>query len=111
MDIAEDGALLIFFTEVSGEATLIRRLPPNRQGLRVGLEQAAIVVRSLVEALLEGGNVGIATPNADRSLGSTAEQKDLSGPALSPKTAPSITAPSSEPTLEGPLESQSELAA
>jgi len=62
VDVAEDRSLLIFFTEAKGEATLIRRLPPNRQGLRVALEQAAIVVRSLVEALLEGGGVGIAPP-------------------------------------------------
>lgn len=65
IDVADDRSLLIFFTEAEGEATLIRRLPPSQQGLRVALEQAAIVVRSLVEALLEGGGVGIAPP-ADR---------------------------------------------
>jgi hypothetical protein len=65
IEIERDGTLLIFFTEAGAEATLIRRLPPNHQGVRVALEQAAIVVRSLVEALLEGGSVGIA-PAADR---------------------------------------------
>lgn len=66
IEIEPDGTLLIFFTEAGAEATLIRRLPPNRQGVRVALEQAAIVVRSLVEALLEGGSVGIA-PEAGRA--------------------------------------------
>jgi len=68
-----DGSLQIFFTEAGGEATLIRRLRPNQQGLRVALEQAAIVVRSLVEALLEGGTVGIANeadhPGAEKAGG------------------------------------------
>jgi hypothetical protein len=62
IDVADDRSLLIFFTEAEGEATLIRRLPPNPQGQRVALEQAAIVVRSLVEALLDGGGVGIGPP-------------------------------------------------
>lgn len=66
IEIEPDGTLLIFFTEAGAEATLIRRLPPNDQGVRVALEQAAIVVRSLVEALLDGGSVGIA-PEADRA--------------------------------------------
>jgi hypothetical protein len=60
IEIEADGTLLIFLTEAEAEATLIRRLPPNAQGVRVALEQAAIVVRSLVEALLDGGTVGIA---------------------------------------------------
>jgi hypothetical protein len=66
IEIEPDGTLLVFFTEPDAEATLIRRLPPNGQGVRVALEQAAIVVRSLVEALLEGGSVGIA-PESSRA--------------------------------------------
>jgi hypothetical protein len=67
IQFAEDGALLIFFTEPDGEATLIRRLPADRQGARVALEQAAIVARSLIEALIDGGRVGLA-PEASRGL-------------------------------------------
>jgi hypothetical protein len=67
LEVAEDRSLLIFFTEAQGEATLIRRLRANQQGLGVVLEQAAIVVRSLVEALLDGGSVGIRS-DANRRL-------------------------------------------
>lgn len=67
-EVTEDDSLLIFLTEAGGETTLIRRLRPNRQGSRVTVEQAAIVVRSLVEALLDGGNVGVA-PGAGSSFG------------------------------------------
>lgn len=59
-EVGADGSLLIFFTETAGETALIRRLRPNSRGTRVALEQAAIVVRSLIEALLEGGEVGVA---------------------------------------------------
>ena len=37
IEIEPDGTLLIFFTEPGAEATLIRRLPPNDQGVRVAL--------------------------------------------------------------------------
>jgi len=76
--VTDDGSLLIFFTEADGEATLVRRLRPSAQGMRVAVEQAAIVVASLIEALLDGGSVGIGRPTrppanpppppADRSL-------------------------------------------
>jgi hypothetical protein len=72
IQFAEDGALLIFFTEPDGEATLIRRLPANRQGARVAFEQAAIVARSLIEALIDGGRVGLG-PEPNRQVGSEAE--------------------------------------
>jgi hypothetical protein len=68
IEVTEDDSLLIFFIEAGGETTLIRRLRPNQQGSRVTVEHAAIVVRSLVEALLEGGNVGVA-PGAGDSFG------------------------------------------
>jgi hypothetical protein len=56
---AADRSLLVFFTEPGGSATLVRRLPASEAGSRVAIEQAAIVVRSLIEALLEGGRLGI----------------------------------------------------
>ena len=80
IDVAEDGSLLIFFTEADGETMLIRRLPPKREGSRVTLEHAAIVVRSLVEALLDGGNIGIA-PGAGRSFGPKSKE-------VTPNTVP-----------------------
>jgi hypothetical protein len=60
IEVAPDNSLLVFFTEADGETTLIRRLQANPQGWKVALEHGAIVVRSLVEALLDGGRVGIA---------------------------------------------------
>lgn len=83
VEIEPDGTLLIFFTEAAAEATLIRRLPPNQQGLRVALEQAAIVVRSLVEALLDGGHVGIA-PEARRA-GAAGDTAAPAGPDSLPE--------------------------
>jgi hypothetical protein len=95
IEIEPDGTLLIFFTEPEAEATLIRRLPPNQQGLRVALEQAAIVVRSLVEALLDGGHVGIA-PEARRA--------GAGGDAEAPAGSASLPAQTSQPALAGPEE-------
>jgi hypothetical protein len=54
-----DSSILVFFTEAGGDAILIRRLPPSEQSERLATEQAAIVVRSLVESLLEGGRIGV----------------------------------------------------
>jgi hypothetical protein len=84
VELAEDGAVLIFFTEPDGSATLIRRLPPNEQGVRTTVEQVAIVVRSLVEALLDGARVGL-TPGQPAA----AVSKDAAGaPAPSEKRRP-----------------------
>jgi hypothetical protein len=55
-----DSSILVFFTEAGGDATLIRRLPPSQQSERLATEQAAIVVRSLVQSLLEGGRIRVA---------------------------------------------------
>ena len=68
IELGEDGAFLIFFTEPGGTSTLIRRLPPSEQGVRVTVEEAAIVVRSLVLALLEGRRIGMASA-ADSPVG------------------------------------------
>ena len=96
IEIEPDGTLLIFFTEPGAEATLIRRLPPNDQGVRVALEQAAIVVRSLVEALLDGGNVGIA-PEVDRA--ESAKPAENAAEPASPEQSSAVPAlPSSEPS-------------
>jgi hypothetical protein len=62
IEVGDDGAFLIYFTEPGGESTLIRRLPPNDEGVRVTVEEASIVVRSLVLALLEGRRIGMAKP-------------------------------------------------
>jgi hypothetical protein len=95
IEVELDGTLLIFFTEPEAEATLIRRLPSNPQGAGVALEQAAIVVRSLVEALLDGGNVGIA-PGAARG-GANANQESRTGSEPSPASAPPALPSSEEP--------------
>lgn len=85
----QSGDFLIFFTETDGITTLIRRLPRSDQGVRVTVEQAAIVVRSLVEALLDGGRIGIArqadgsTLGAGTSARGGATEKERSEDALS----------------------------
>jgi hypothetical protein len=62
-----DRSILVFFTEPGGSATLVRRLPTSELDDRVAIEQAAIVVRSLVEALLEGGRLGVVAKGAESS--------------------------------------------
>jgi hypothetical protein len=106
LELAEDGAVLVFLTEPNAEATLVRRLPPSRQGVRLGLEQAAIVVRSLVEALLDGGSIGIAAPpgrgtEARRAVepsgGADASRATEPSRAAERTAPPDSVAPSTEP--------------
>jgi len=104
IEIEPDGTLLIFLTEPGAEATLVRRLPPNDQGVRVALEQAAIVVRSLVEALLDGGNVGIAR-EVDRT--GSAEATDAPVEPASPEQSAAVPG---LPSPEQASESDSEAA-
>jgi hypothetical protein len=54
-----DRSILVFLTEPGGSATLVRHLPASELSVRVAIEQAAIVIRSLVAALLEGGRLGV----------------------------------------------------
>src|SRR6185503_11501328 len=51
---------VVSFTEPAIDTTLVRRIRVKPQAKRVALEEAAIVVRSMVEAILDGGHVGIA---------------------------------------------------
>ncbi|HEY8945269.1 MAG TPA: hypothetical protein VIM73_13450 [Polyangiaceae bacterium] len=61
--IDSDGGteLRVFFSEPDGEATLIRRIR-NKSSSRVALEEAGIVVHSIVESLRAGGHVGMVEP-------------------------------------------------
>lgn len=59
VDFRGGGEILVYFTEPGGESTLIRRLRPKSTNAPVALEEAGIVVRSLLEALLDGGRVGV----------------------------------------------------
>lgn len=86
-EVGADGSLLVFFTETAGETALIRRLRPNSRGTRVALEQAAIVVRSLIEALLEGGEVGVAR-GAARSFEPKSKQEAAGPREGSPSRSP-----------------------
>jgi hypothetical protein len=104
IEVGEGDSLLIFFTEADGETTLIRRLPPSKQGARVAFEQAAIVVRSLVEALLDGGSVGIA-PGAEHSFEPESERPAPREASPPPTSAPAASdQPASEPTERPPEE-------
>lgn len=77
IEIASRRDLLIFFTERDGNATLIRRLPRGSGGVRLAIEEAAIIIRSLVEALLEGRRIGM----SDRGV------EPEHGPVVKPKVA------------------------
>jgi hypothetical protein len=77
-----DSSILVFLTEAGGQATLIRLLPPSQQSKRLAIEQAAIVVRSLVESLLEGGRIVIAP------VAAPAETKDLDQRTAEPPRVP-----------------------
>jgi hypothetical protein len=62
IDPGTPGEWVVSFTEPAIDTTLVRRIRLKPQGKRVALEEAAIVVRSMVEAILDGGHVGIARP-------------------------------------------------
>jgi hypothetical protein len=76
VDAGGQGELLLFFTEPGGDLSLIRRIRPRSPAGRVALEEAGIVVRSLLEALLEGGHVGV-----------------LPSPEVPPVVTPPVVAP------------------
>jgi hypothetical protein len=56
------GELLVSLREGGGATTLVRRIEPGPTGSGATLEELGVAVRSLVQALLEGGHVGIAGP-------------------------------------------------
>jgi len=62
---ASSNEWVVSFTEPTIDTTLVRRIRLKPQGKRVALEEAAIVVRSMVEAILEGGHVGIVKPPSE----------------------------------------------
>jgi hypothetical protein len=67
IDPATRGEWVVSFTEPAFDTTLVRRIKLRPQGTLVALEEAAIVIRSMIEALLDGGHVGIAKPAASRA--------------------------------------------
>jgi hypothetical protein len=71
IDPATPGEWVVSFTEPAIDTTLIRRIRVKPQGKRVALEEAAIVVRSMVEAILDGGHVGIARLRTDEGAAAT----------------------------------------
>jgi hypothetical protein len=93
IELGPRGELLVFFTEPDGNATLIRRLPGNQEGIQVAIEQAAIVVRSLVEALLEGRRIGM-TQEAEAE--SAASPQGAAPPAEEPPSGASSRLPSAD---------------
>jgi hypothetical protein len=62
IDPGSPGEWVVSFTEPAIDTTLVRRIRFKPQAKGVALEEAAIVVRSMVEAMLDGGHVGIARP-------------------------------------------------
>jgi hypothetical protein len=106
IELGEDGAFLIFFTEPGGASALIRRLAPNDQGVRVTVEEAAIVVGSLVLALLEGRRIGMASagdapPKVERPR-KTPPPRQRQPPKTRPRERPAEPKPEpeSEPEAE-----------
>jgi len=63
---------VVSFTEPAIDTTLVRRIRLKPQGKRVALEEAAIVVRSMVEAILDGGHVGIVKPPSEAAAANAA---------------------------------------
>ncbi len=59
--------VLVFLTEAGGALTLVRRIARTTSDATAALEEAAIVVRTEVQALLDGRHVGLtAAPPAPR---------------------------------------------
>ncbi len=63
------GELLVYLTEDGGKTTLVRRFFPEPRGSAASLEELGVAVRALVQALLDGGHVGVthAAPPATRA--------------------------------------------
>jgi hypothetical protein len=93
-----DRSILVFLTEPGGSATLVRHLPASELSARVAIEQAAIVVRSLVEALLEGGRLGVAVAEAKPSGATRSTKADA-------RTLPTPETTRAEPSAPGPAPS------
>jgi hypothetical protein len=106
IEVGDDGAFLIFFTEPGGASTLIRRLPPNKEGVRVTIEEASIVVRSLVLALLEGRRIGMAEPATAQTATERprvvrpAPRRKRAGRPASPPQRPAPSARAEAPPVE-----------
>jgi hypothetical protein len=84
----------VFFSEPDGEATLIRRIRRKPTSARVGLEEAAIVVRSIVEALRDGGHVGMVEPRRDEDAEPTEPTEPIApARAREPSTRPNPKLP------------------
>jgi hypothetical protein len=69
---------VVSFNEPAVDTTIVRRIRLKPQAKGVALEEAALVVRSMVEAILDGGHVGIAKERADAAqppLGSVPRAK------------------------------------
>jgi hypothetical protein len=95
-----DRSILVFLTEPGGSATLVRHLPASRLSARVAIEQAAIVIRSLVAALLEGGRLGVAAAKAEprAALGSTVEEARSQATAETTRAEPKAPGPANSST-------------
>jgi hypothetical protein len=92
-----DQSILVFFTEPGGSATLVRRLPTSELDDRVAIEQAAIVVRSLIEALVEGGRVGVVPPDSDSAASGGEAPEARKPPKASRKRSAAAPSPAPSP--------------
>jgi hypothetical protein len=84
-DARED--ILISLTEATGTSTLVRRVPRNAGASEAALEEAGIIVRAEVEAVLDGARVGLARPEGPSPRASS------SSPSAEPKAPREAAAP------------------
>lgn len=104
IEVDKRGDILVFFTEPDGRSALVRRVSSESSEPGVLREEAAIVVRSLVQALLDGKRIGM-TESATPDIPATVPTSDSGQPA---EPAPSPTPPAEPPAPAPPTDAPSD---
>jgi hypothetical protein len=102
-DTSQLGDFLLFLANADGTRVLVRRIHVGTREEGAAVEEIAVVVRSTVSALLEGGTLGTASiaPAPPPAVGSSGLARG-DGPAAAASTAPPDQLPGSSVALVPP---------
>jgi len=96
IEVNKRGDILVFFTEPDGRSALVRRVSSESNEPGVLREEAAVIVRSLVQALLDGKRIGMTESDSD--VTTTPD----SSPPPEPPSAPTPPLPAEPPSAPAP---------
>lgn len=94
VEVGPRGEILVFFAEPDGRSALLRSVPPRSDDVSVVREEGAIVVRSLVQALLDGKRIGMGDVTGATARDATANA------AAAPERRSVAARPSARPDRE-----------